>query len=215
VIDSRLVMMGYARLNPITSRTLRAVLVMGLFCTAVGYSAPFAKHKAKDAPAQATPPAAETTFVIGPADVLFIRVMHEPELSGRQDVGPDGTISLSLAGSIKATGLTAVQLGDAIREKLKSDLRNPEVSVEVVQVNSQKFILQGEVRRPGTYTFGSPVTVLEALAEGQGFTDWANLKKIYILRKGERLKFDYKAVSHGKQPEENVVVQNGDQIFVP
>jgi polysaccharide export outer membrane protein len=198
-----------------TTRTLPVLFAAIWVCAAGVYAAPFDKQD-KDAAAPASAPkAVDAPFVIGPADVLFIRVMHEPELSGRQDVGPDGTISLSLAGSIKASGLTAAQLASLIAEKLKSDIRTPEVSVEVLQVNSQKFVLQGEVRRPGTYTFGSPITVLEALAEGQGFTDWANLKKIYILRKGERLKFDYKAVSHGKQPEQNIFVQNGDQIFVP
>lgn len=157
----------------------------------------------------------QAPFLIGPADVLFIRVMHEPELSGRQDVGPDGTISMTMAGTIKAAGLSPAQLSDVIREKLKANIRTPDVSVEVMQVNSQKFTLQGEVKRPGTYTFSTPITVLEALADGQGFTDWANVKKIYILRKGEKLKFNYKDVSHGKRPEENLTIQSGDEIFVP
>jgi polysaccharide export outer membrane protein len=154
-------------------------------------------------------------FVIGPLDVLFVHVLHEPDMTGRVEVGPDGMISLVLAGEFRAQGLTATQLSDAIKEKLRATIRTPEVSVQVVQVNSRKFTLQGEVRKPGTYPFSAPITVLEALAEGQGFSDWANTKKIYILRNGMRLKFNYKDVSHGKHSEENVIVQNGDQIFVP
>lgn len=186
--------------------------------SAVGQNAPADGKPGKHgnaATAQAKAPDPTAPFVIGAGDVLFIRVMHEPELSGRQEVGPDGTISLTMAGTIKAAGLSAPQLADAIGDKLKANIRTPDVSVEVVQVNSQKFTLQGEVRRPGTYTFTTPITVLEALADGQGFTDWANVKKIYILRKGEKLKFNYKDVSHGKRPEENLTVQSGDEIFVP
>jgi len=154
-------------------------------------------------------------FTIGASDVLLIHVMHEPELTGKYDVGPDGMISMTLAGPVKAAGMTGVQLADAIREKLKDTIRNPEVSVQVTQVNSRKFILQGEVRRPGAYALITPMTVLEALSLGQGFTDWANTKKIYVLRRGERLNFNYKDVSHGKHMDANIMVENGDQIFVP
>jgi polysaccharide biosynthesis/export protein len=154
-------------------------------------------------------------FVIGPLDILYVHILHEPDMTGRVEVGPDGMISLVLAGQFRAEGQTAQQLSDAIKERLKATIRTPEVSVQVVQVNSRKFTLQGEVRKPGTYPFSAPLTVLEALAEGQGFTDWANTKKIYILRKGVRMNFNYKDVSKGKHPEENLIVQNGDEIFVP
>jgi polysaccharide export outer membrane protein len=181
---------------------------------------------AQTAPAPAAPEAAAPPkdskpspgtqeFVIGPLDVLFVHVLHEPDMTGRVEVGPDGMISLVLAGEFRAQGLTSSQLSDAIKERLRATIRTPEVSVQVVQVNSRKFTLQGEIRKPGTYPFSAPITVLEALAEGQGFSDWANTKKIYILRNGKRLKFNYKDVSHGKHSEQNVIVQNGDQIFVP
>lgn len=171
---------------------------------------------AKDQPAHeqnAKSPA--DAFTIGASDVLLIHVMHEPELTGKYDVGPDGMISMTLAGPVKAAGLTGVQLADAIRDKLKDTIRNPEVSVQVTQVNSRKFTLQGEVHRPGSYPLITPMTVLEAIALGQGFTDWANPRKAYVLRRGERLNFNYKDVSHGKHMEENIMIENGDQIFVP
>jgi polysaccharide export outer membrane protein len=185
---------------------------------------PPGKNEPAPIPASTVPPsqsqASKTAspsdaFTIGASDVLLIHVMHEPELTGKYDVGPDGMISMTLAGPVKAAGLTGVQLADAIRDKLKDTIRNPEVSVQVTQVNSRKFILQGEVRRPGAYALITPMTVLEALSLGQGFTDWANTKKIYVLRRGERLNFNYKDVSHGKHMDENIMVENGDQIFVP
>ena len=202
---------------------LPPTLVCFVVCSLGCLSAPILSAQTEQAPVKApdsakddSKPAAGTQeFVIGPLDVLFVHVLHEPDMTGRVEVGPDGMISIVLAGEFRAQGLTASQLSDAIRERLKTTIRTPEVSVQVVQVNSRKFTLQGEVHRPGTYPFSAPLTVLEALAEGQGFSDCANTKKIYILRKGVRMKFNYKDVSHGKHSEQNVIVQNGDQIFVP
>lgn len=191
------------------------LLVCGLGSVAAQQTAavpPSAGQKGEKPSGQAK---SSEAFTIGPSDVLYIHVMHEPELTGKYDVGPDGMISMTLAGAVKASGLTPVQLADVIRDKLKETMRAPEVSVQLTQINSRKFTVQGEVHRPGTFPLTTPVTVLEALAQGQGFTDWANPKKIYILRNGEKLKFNYKDVSHGKHMEENVTVENGDQIFVP
>lgn len=169
--------------------------------------------------AQSQPPAAALSvpdeFKIGPEDVIYIRVMHEPDLTGPQDVRPDGRISLQLIGDVVAAGQTPHQLAGLIREKLQTTIRNPEVTVQVVKINSRKYTLHGEINRPGTYTFGAPVTVLEALVNGGGFKEFASPKKIYILRDGKRLPFDYKAVSKGKHMEQNITIRNGDQIFVP
>ena len=162
-----------------------------------------------------TPVESPDAFILGPEDVIYIRVMHEPDLTGPQDIRPDGMVTMQLIGELKAAGKTPAQLAFEIRKKLLETMRNPEVTVQLTKVNSRKFTIQGEVNRPGTFTFSTPITVLEALVNGQGFRDFANLKKIYILRKGQKLSFNYKAVSHGKRMEENIVVENGDQIFVP
>lgn len=171
-------------------------------------SAPSVSPAAPDA-------AAKDEFKIGAEDVIYIRVMHETDLTGPQDVRPDGMISLQLVGEIKAAGRTPGQLAQDIRDKLLATIRSPEVSVQVVRINSRKFTIHGEVVKPGTYTFGTPITVLEAIVSGGGFKDFANEKKIYILRNGKKLPFNYKAVSKGKHMEQNVQVESGDQIFVP
>lgn len=175
---------------------------------------------AKDAPAAADAsaeqkPSVDPAFVIGAEDVLFVRVHNENEPTGTQEVRPDGFISVPFAGEVKAAGLTPSQLADSIRDKLLTTMRNPQVTVQVLKVNSRKYIIQGEVNHPGTFTFATPLTVLEALSSSNGFKDFANVKKIYILRKGQKLSFNYKDVSHGKHTDQNVTIQNGDQIFVP
>ena len=164
-------------------------------------------------------------YIIGPEDILMIKVWGEANLSGQVTVGPDGMISLQLIDEVKADGLTPEQLKGVLTEKLKKFIRTPDVNVQVLRVNSRKFIILGEVSRPGSFSLTGPTTVMEALVSGGGFREFANPKKIYILRtelnpqtkKPEtiKIKFNYKDVSHGKNMEQNILIQNGDQIFVP
>ena len=154
-------------------------------------------------------------YVIGPEDLLLIRVWREAELSGQFPVRPDGRISLPLMNEIVAAGLTPEQLGAAITQGLGKYMTQPEVSVAVVQVNSKKYFVIGEVLKPGPYPLTVPTTVLEALITAGGFRDFANQKKILILRGAQRLKFNYKEVVAGKRTEQNVLLESGDKIVVP
>ena len=160
-------------------------------------------------------PPANLAYVIGPEDSLYIRVWHEPDLSGTLDVRPDGFISMQLIGELKASGMTVAQLAAAITKRLTEFIKTPEVNVQLLKVNSKKFSIQGEVNRPGTYALTGPTTMLEALVNASGFRDFANTKKIYLLRGTERFSFNYKMVSKGKNMDQNILIQNGDQIFVP
>ncbi len=154
-------------------------------------------------------------YVIGPEDMLLIRVWREPELSGQFPVRPDGRISLPLVNELQAAGLTPEQLAAAVVQGLGKYMTQPEVSVAVVQVNSKKYFVIGEVARPGPYPLTVPTTVLEALVTAGGFRDFANQKKILVLRGAQRLKFNYKDVVAGKNTEQNVLLESGDKIIVP
>ena len=154
-------------------------------------------------------------YVIGPEDVISVKVWSEPANSGQFMVRPDGRIAIPLVGEIQAAGLTPERLSDTIAEGLTKIMTHPEVTVGVKQVNSKKYFIQGEINRPGAYSLAVPTTVLEALVNAGGFRDFANLKKIVILRGGERLKFNYREVTKGKNMEQNILLQPGDQIIVP
>ncbi|HWQ54398.1 MAG TPA: polysaccharide biosynthesis/export family protein [Bryobacteraceae bacterium] len=155
------------------------------------------------------------TYVIGPEDLLVVRVWREAELSGEFPVRPDGRISLPLVNEIQAAGLTPEQLKAAVEKGLSRYMTQPEVSVAVRQVNSKKYFIIGEVQKPGSYPLTVPTSVLEALVNAGGFRDFANPKKIVILRGGERLKFNYKEVISGKKMDQNIRLESGDQIIVP
>lgn len=170
------------------------------------------------APSATAPPAAPVdpkAYVIGAEDVISIRVWREPENSGTFNVRPDGKVSVPLLGEIQAAGLTPEQLSANISTGLQKVMVHPEVTVGVEKVNSKKYFIQGEVNRPGSYSLVIDTTVLEALVNAGGFREFANTKKIVILRGSERLKFNYHEVTKGKKMEQNILVKPGDQIIVP
>jgi polysaccharide export outer membrane protein len=184
-------------------------------------AAPKEKKSKTAAPAPAAAAATETgvdpkLFVIGAEDVLLIRVWREPELSGQVTVRPDGKITLQLLNEVQAAGLSPEKLAQNISEGLTAKYMNKaEVSVSVLHVNSRKYFIQGEVGRPGVYPLLVPTTILEALVHAGGFRDFANQKKITIMRKGERLHFNYKDVIKGKNASQNITLEPGDLIIVP
>ncbi|HTQ54840.1 MAG TPA: polysaccharide biosynthesis/export family protein [Bryobacteraceae bacterium] len=166
-------------------------------------------------PAGPGAPVDPKAYVIGAEDVLSIRVWREPENSGQFVVRPDGKISVPLIGEIQAAGLTPEKLSESIAAGLQKVMVHPEVTVGVERVNSKKYYIQGEVNKPGAYPLVIPTTILEALVNAGGFREFANTKKIVILRGSERLKFNYHDVTKGKNMAQNVLVQPGDQIIVP
>lgn len=160
--------------------------------------------------------AAGPTYVIGPGDLLDIDVWQNTELSFRGlPVRPDGKISMPLLNDVQAAGLTAMQLSESISEKLKNYVKNPQVTVVVTQVNSQRYYVLGEVSRPGVYPLLPGLTALQAISSAGGFTQFANEKKIYILRGADKLPFNYKQVVQGKDLDENVALKPGDTIVIP
>jgi len=162
----------------------------------------------------------DDSFVIGNDDLLAVNVWKEPDISRSIPVRSDGRISLPLVGEVQAAGRTPLKLEQEIAEKLKNYIAEPEVTVMVQQINSQRFNVLGQVNRPGTYVLTNSATVLDALAIAGGFRDFAKKKAIYVLRQNPdgtqtRLGFNYKEVIKGQNPAQNVKLQPRDTIVVP
>jgi polysaccharide biosynthesis/export protein len=161
----------------------------------------------------------DPSYVIGPTDVLDISVWKEPEISRIVPVRPDGRISLPLLSDVQAAGLTPTQLAAHITDSLKKFMTGPQVTVIVATINSQRIYILGEVTRAGAFPLLPGMTILQALSSAGGFTQYANIKNIYLLRQenGQQVKyaFNYKDVTNGKKPEQNVVLKAGDTIIVP
>jgi len=185
--------------------------------TASGSSAPAASTPAS-ASSHVTPPHVDENYVIGPLDVLLVNVWKEQALSGNILVRPDGMISMSLIGDIKASTLTPLQLADQISDKLKKYIQDPKVTVVISQIHSKIVYMLGEVGKKGPIEMTPEMTLLEAISIAGGPTDYANTKKIYILRNedGKHLKIPvrYKEALKGNQSC-NVQLKPNDTIVVP
>ena len=210
-------------------RRMKLWVVIGLLAAAIPVQAQQDENNNKQKPADANAAAAQTApkkpatddpnYVIGPQDVLDISVWKEPELTRPVPVRPDGKISMPLLNDVQAAGKTPLQLSADITAGLKKFVTDPQVTVIVTTINSQRVFILGEVNRAGAYPLLPNMTVLQALSSAGGFTIYANLKKIYVLRveDGKQVKhpFNYKDVLAGKAADQNIFVKAGDTIVVP
>ena len=159
-----------------------------------------------------------STYIIGADDGLQVTVWKEPSLSGTFPVRPDGMISLVLVGDVPAAGLTPMQLGINITERLKKFIQDPSVSVVVTAVNSQRVFMIGEIGRVGPMSLTPGMTPLQAISAAGGLSTFANAKHIYILRgpQGKQIKipFNYKLALKGDS-KQLIALEPGDTIVVP
>ncbi len=166
---------------------------------------------------QETSSAAPPSYVIGPEDTVHVSVWKESDLTTTLPVRPDGMISLPLLNDVQAAGLTPMELAASITTKLKKYLADPRVTVVVTAINSKRVYVTGEVLHSGSVALMPNMTVLQALASA-GFTQFANTKKIYVLRteNGKQQKFpvNYKNLLRGDAAS-NILLKPGDTIVVP
>lgn len=159
------------------------------------------------------------SYVIGPEDVLYIYVWKEENLSRTVPVRMDGMISIPLVDDIKAAGMTPLRLKQYILEKLREYVDTPDVTVIVTEANSYKVYIQGEVRTPGVFRLRTETSLVQLIIMAGGFTDWADQKKITILRKEEgkesRIRANYKKIIDGDEGAKDIILKSGDIIIVP
>jgi polysaccharide export outer membrane protein len=198
--------------------TIRMLAGIGFFWGALLAGAQNSPPDKNSAPPPAALPQVSPSYVIGPADNLFVSVWKEPDLTNSLPVRADGMISMPLLNDVQAAGLTPMQLSASITEKLKKFISDPHVTVVVTQMNSQRIYITGEVSRSGAVNLLPDMTVLQALS-GAGFSQFANTKGIYVLRNEngtqKRYPVNYKKLVKGQAPEQNILLKPGDTIVVP
>jgi len=160
-------------------------------------------------------------YRIGEGDVLQISVWGEAAASVPSGVvRPDGMISMPLIKDIRVSGLTPAEAEKAITDLLSKQIKGADVTVIVTQINSKKiFIVGGGVKKEGPISFTYRMTVMQAISEAGGLSDYAKRKKIYVLRNENgrqyKLPFNYDAVLNGEHMELNIPLQAGDTLVVP
>jgi len=180
-------------------------------------------HEAPKPPATLAPdatglPIDPKTYVIGPEDIIAVKVWRDQDFSGVKGVRPDGKITMPLIGDVQAAGLTPDRLAAQLKQAISEYIKQPDVTVEVLQVNSKSYTVTGEVNHPGRFPLVVKKTVFDAINDAGGFRDFANDKDIVILRADgkTRLHFNYKDfVKHGESKKnQNVILENGDTVYV-
>ena len=158
-------------------------------------------------------------YLIGPTDILQIYVWKEPELTRDVTVMPDGKITFPLIGEIQAQGRTVTDLKKTISDKLENYVTAPEVTVIVNESRSRRIYTQGKLNRPGPYPLEPDMTVLQAISTAGGFAEWADEKRILIIRrdggKEVQIRFNYKEYISGENLEQNILLKPNDTIVVP
>jgi len=156
-------------------------------------------------------------YVIGPEDILYVHVWKEETLSRTVPVRIDGKISLPLVDEVAAAGLTPLQLKENLIKRFRDFVDIPNVSVIVMEANSFKVFVSGQVRTPGVIRLRSETSILQLIPMVGGFTEWANEKKVLVIRKEggqeKRITINYKRIVDGKDP--NFIVKSGDTIIIP
>ncbi|MEW6184388.1 MAG: polysaccharide biosynthesis/export family protein [Thermodesulfobacteriota bacterium] len=158
-------------------------------------------------------------YLIGPGDVLSIQVWKEDHLSQTVMVRSDGRISLPLIDEIQAAGLTPLRLKEVLTQKIGQFVELPIITVMVREAKSFKVYIGGQVKNPGVYTLIEEISLLQLIPLAGGFTDWANQRKVLLIRKeGEKEKrytINYKRIVSGQDIETNLMLKPGDTVIVP
>jgi polysaccharide export outer membrane protein len=158
-------------------------------------------------------------YVIGSDDILGIVFWRDKDMTTDVQVRPDGKISLPLLNDVQAAGLTPEQLRTSIRDKADTLLEDPTVSVVVKAINSRRVYITGQVGKPGIYALSDSTTVLQLIAMAGGVGEYADSKKIQIVRtengKPTSHKFNYQDFVKGKNVSQNIELKPGDTVIVP
>ncbi len=160
----------------------------------------------------------ESEFRLGPEDVIQISVYQEKDLETTVPVRPDGKISIPLIGELPASGKTATELQKEIGQKYSRFLAEPAVTVIVKEINSPKVSVSGEVKNPGTYKIRDRATILDAIAQAGGLTEYAKKDNVRLIRQdasGERhnLRINLEDQIKGKRSDPCYVLPY-DMIYV-
>jgi polysaccharide export outer membrane protein len=162
----------------------------------------------------------ETVYTLGPEDVIHVLVWKDETLTRTVTVRPDGKISLPLIGELQAAGLTPKDLSLSIRSGLQKYYKEqPEVSVIVTEINSVSVFILGQVALPGKHLLRRETTVLQMLSLAGGFREYADTKRIILLRREgsteTRIPINYKKLVSGESPDDNLILKSGDTLIVP
>jgi polysaccharide export outer membrane protein len=162
---------------------------------------------------------ADGSYVLGPGDVLSVRVYGQDAMSSKVRVRSDGHISLPFLSDVQAAGYTPAVLGHQLQTRLKDVLQQPVVTVAVDEMRPRTVSVLGEVTRPGLYPLEPGAGMLQALASAGGLTEFAHRDRIFILRTSGntepvRIRITYQALARAEGRAALFPLAPGDVVVV-
>jgi polysaccharide biosynthesis/export protein len=161
------------------------------------------------------------TYRLGPADEIAIRVTGQPDYTvERVKISPAGRVYHPLLGDLEVAGLTVPRLIDRLAKEMGEYLIDPKVSVSLLEANSAKIGVLGDVIHPGILVMNKPMSVLEAITASGGISDSGSKSGVIVLRqtrdgRAQTFKVNVKRILEGKAgPEENIPLHAGDTVIV-
>lgn len=226
-------------LRKLLSVTIKLQLAAMALCLCVTAQDPPPAQEAKNAPDDTRPAATSLTptgndpyfeniyrrfnetYRLGPADEISIRVKGQPDYSiEKAKVSPTGYIYHALLGEVNVAGLTINQITERLTSDLNEYLKNPQVSVQLIEAVSAKIGVLGEVVHPGIVVLSRPMSLLDAISEAGGFADTGSKSSVEVLRQqpnGSRsvLKVNVENILKGRaRPDDNLQMRAGDLVIV-
>jgi len=162
----------------------------------------------------AQPVAGEVAYVIVPGDLLSVRVEGQAGMSGRSRVRDDGNISLPFLNDVVAMDLTPLQLANRIQARLREYVVKPVVVVSLEETRPFEASVVGNVKKAGAFPVDARCGVLQALAAAGGLGEFADPDRIFVLRRGDRIRFTYQALIQAERRAAAFRIRAGDVVVV-
>jgi len=206
----------------VVKRLIGAIMLFGM-----ALAAPAGAQKIRELPPAPFTPLGEKAsedYTIGPLDALTVFVWRNPELGAQVQVRPDGRITLPLINDMVAVGKTPTKLADEIRDALGTYIKDPIVSVIINNFSgtfSQQIRIVGAAERPAAVAYRSDMTLLDAMIQVGGLSEFAAGNKAKLIRAdprtGRQQEFRLRIESLIKRGDikANVKLQPGDVIIIP
>lgn len=197
-----------------TRTTLAAALVAALGCASTSY---VWVDEMKDAQGRTRPQGSE--YLIGPGDLLNVRVFNQEQMSARSRVRQDGKISLPFVNDVDASGITTTELARRIEGRLQTFINKPIVTVSLEEPGLIQISVLGEIARPGAYRVEPGSRILQVLATAGGLTQFADRDRIFVLRNGPdgkvaRIRFTYDRLVHATGRAAGFELREGDVLVL-
>ena len=180
-----------------------------------------AKHipNISEVPAESRAVPSPEEFKLGPGDGIAIRVWRHDDLDMDVKIAPDGSITYPLVGRIEVAGMTYPELVDELSSSISEYYADPQVSVNVVDLQNQEVFVLGEVQSPQVLQLSNAMSMLEALTRAGGINPEARTDNVLLIRgdltSPQLYAVDVRAIYTQGASDQMVYLQRGDIVYVP